>query len=235
MKRKSKRGGTLRPQLRNDAAGIDVGARELVVAVPPDCATAGPLSVRTFSSFTDDLHAMADWLTQCGIRTVAMESTGVYWIPAYQILEARGFEVCLINARQAAAIGGRSKTDVCDAQWLQYLHACGLLRPSHRPPAQVCAVRCVLRHRERTVRAAAASIQHMQKAMNLMNLQLHHVISDLSGKTGLAIVDAILAGERDPAVLARLRDHRIKASLATIERSLRGDWQPEHLFALTAC
>jgi transposase len=232
MKRKSKRGGTLRPQLRNDAAGIDVGARELVAAVPPDCATAGPLSVRTFGSFTDDLHAMADWLAQCGIKTVAMESTGVYWIPAYQILEARGFDVCLINARQAASIGGRSKTDVCDAQWLQYLHACGLLRPSHRPPAQVCAVRCVLRNRDRTVRAAAASIQHMQKAMNLMNLQLHHVISDLSGKTGLAIVDAILAGERDPAVLARLRDHRIKASIATIERSLRGDWQPEHLFAL---
>ncbi len=233
MKRiRPKRGGTLRPQLRPDAAGIDVGARELVVAVPPDCATAGSLTVRTFTSFTDDLHALADWLTQCGIQTVAMESTGVYWVPIFQILEARGFEVCLINARQAASIGGRSKTDVCDAQWLQYLHACGLLRASHRPPAQVCAVRCVLRHRDRTVRAAAASTQHMQKAMNLMNLQLHHVISDLTGKTGLAIVDAILAGERDPAVLAALRDHRIKADRRTIERSLRGDWQPEHLFAL---
>ena len=129
---------------------------------PADCPAAGPHTVRTFASFTDELHAMADWLAQCGIKTIAMESTGVYWIPAYQILEARGFEVCLINARQTASIGGRGKTDVCDAQWLQYLHACGLLRASHRPPAQVCAVRCVLRHRERTVRAAAASIQHLQ-------------------------------------------------------------------------
>jgi transposase len=224
MKRKKpNRAGTLRPQLRADAAGIDIGARELVVAVDPDCPTAGPLKIRTFASFTDELLALADWLAQCGVKTIAMESTGIYWIPAYQILEARGFEVCLINAKQAASIGGRSKTDVCDAQWLQYLHACGLLRASHRPPAAVCALRSVLRHRERIVRAAASTTQHMQKAMNLMNLQLHHIIADLSGKTGLAIIDAILAGERDPAELARLRDHRIKASQQTIERSLRGD------------
>ena len=231
-RRKSTRIKALHPQLRSDAAGIDIGARELVVAVPPDCLTAGPLTVRTFRSFTDELHALADWLAQCGIRTVAMESTGVYWIPVFQILEARGLEVCLINAKQAASIAGRGKTDVCDAQWLQYLHACGLLRASHRPPMQVCALRSVLRHRDRIVRAAASSTQHMQKAMNQMNLQLHHVISDVTGKTGMAIIDAILAGERDASVLAMHRDHRIKADLRTIERSLKGDWQAEHLFTL---
>ena len=231
-RRKSTRIRALQPHLRSDAAGIDIGARELVVAVPPDCPTAGPHSVRTFRSFTDELHALADWLTQCGIKTVAMESTGIYWIPSFQILEARGFEVCLINAKQASSIAGRSKTDVCDAQWLQYLHACGLLRASHRPPMQICALRSVLRHRDRTVRAAAASTQHMQKAMNQMNLQLHHVISDITGKTGLTIIDAILAGERNPVELAKHRDHRIKADLRTIERSLKGDWQAEHLFTL---
>jgi transposase len=231
MKRR-KNPRALKPVIRTDAAGIDIGARELVAAVPPECPEAGPHTVRTFGAFTDELHSLADWLAKCGIRTVAMESTGVYWVPAFQILEARGFEVCLINARQAAGIGGRGKTDVSDAEWLQYLHACGLLRPSHRPPAAICAVRALLRQRDRTVRAAAASTQHMQKAMNLMNIQLHHVISDITGVTGMAVIDAILGGQRDPSELAKLRDHRIKAPIKTIERSLRGDWQDEHLFAL---
>ena len=216
------------PVIRPHAAGIDVGATELYVAVPADC---DPLPVRTFGTFTEDLHALAQWLVDCGVRTVALESTGVYWIPIFQILEARGLEVCLVNAHYVKNVPGR-KTDVCDCQWLQYLHSVGLLRASFRPPAQVCALRTLWRHRDMLVRCAASHVQHMQKALTQMNLQLANVISDLTGKTGLAIIDAILTGERDPQNLAALRDGRIKADKSTIAKSLVGDWKEEHLFTL---
>jgi transposase len=216
------------PVLNAHAAGVDIGATQIFVAVPQD---SDPQAVRSFHTFTTDLNALADWLHQSDIQTVALESTGVYWIPLYQILEARGFEVCLVNARHLHNVPGH-KTDVCDSQWLQYLHACGLLRASFRPEQAVCAVRSLLRHRENLVRYAGAHIQHVQKALTQMNVLLHHVISDLTGKTGLAILDAILAGERDPHKLAQYRDPRIKASPETIAKSLVGDYRPEHLFAL---
>jgi transposase len=216
------------PVLHPHAAGIDIGATELYVCVPLD---RDPQPIRRFGTFTEDLLAVATWLQQCGVTTVAMESTGVYWIPLFQILETRGVEVCLVNARHVKNVPGR-KTDVQDCQWLQYLHSVGLLRASFRPPETVCAVRSLLRHRDTLVQLAATHTQHMQKALTQMNLQLHHVLSDLTGVTGLAILDAILAGERDPAVLAGHRDRRIKASAATIAKALVGDYRPEHLFTL---
>ncbi len=216
------------PILNPNAAGIDIGATEIYVCVPLD---RDPQPIRRFGTFTQDLRALATWLAQCGVTTVAMESTGVYWIPLYQILESRGFEVCLVNARHVKNVPGR-KTDVQDCQWLQYLHSVGLLRGSFRPPETICAVRAVLRHRDSLVQLAAGHTQHMQKALNQMNLQLHHVISDITGVTGLAILEAILAGERDPQVLAGHRDHRIQASRATIAKALVGDYRPEHLFTL---
>jgi len=170
-------------------------------------------------------------LLQCGVQTVAMESTSVYWIALFQILEAAGLEVCLVNARHCKNLPGR-KTDISDCQWLQYLHSVGLLRASFRPPEQVCAVRSLLRHRATLTRYAGSHVQHLQKALTQMNLQIHNVISDLTGVTGLAILEAILAGERDPQKLAALKDHRIKASRDTIARSLQGDWRPEHLFVI---
>jgi hypothetical protein len=188
-------------------------------------------NVRSFPTFTQDLYALADWLKRCGVKTVAMESTGVYWIPLFQILEDCGFEVCLVNARHVKNVPGR-RTDVSDCQWLQFLHSVGLLRASYRPEQEVCAVRSLLRHRESLVQMAATHVHHMQKALDQMNLQLHHVISDITGLTGLAIVDAILAGQRDPLVLARLRNDRIKASEEVIAKSLVGDYRPEHLFTL---
>src|SRR5947209_10006464 len=157
-----------------DAAGVDIGATEIYVAVPPD---RDPEPVRMFASFTEDLNALADWLQQCGIGTVAMESTGVYWIPLMQILETRGLVVYLVNAKHVKNVPGR-RTDVSDCQWLQYLHSVGLLRASHRPTQTICAVRSIWRHRESLVQMAAVHIQHMQKALDQMNLQLHHVISD---------------------------------------------------------
>lgn len=214
--------------LRPNAAGIDIGSREIYVAVPPD---RDPYPVRAFPTFTSDLLELANWLKQCGIDTVAMESTGVYWIPLFQILEARGFEVFLVNAHHVKHVPGR-KSDVSDCQWLQYLHSVGLLRASFRPPQVVCQVRAIMRHRDNLVQMAAAHVQHMQKALDQMNLQLHHVISDLTGMTGLAILDAILKGQRDPQALAQLRDRRIKASPETIAKSLAGDYRPEHLFVL---
>ncbi len=210
------------------AAGIDVGATEMYVAVPPGC-TDKP--VRCFGTFTEDLIALSEWLKSCGVTSVAMESTGVYWIPLFQILEDRGFEVCLVNARHVKNVPGR-KTDVADCQWLQYLHSVGLLRGSFRPPQQVCAVRSVIRHRDALVKMASVHVQHMQKALNQMNLQLHHVIANIVGVTGLAIIDAILAGERDTTKLASFRDCRIKASETTIAKSLVGDYRVEHLFTL---
>jgi len=216
------------PVLHLHAAGIDIGAREIYVAVPPGtCAD----NVRSFPTFTEDLHVLRDWLQECGVTTVAMESTGVYWIPLFQILEGAGIEVCLVNARHCKNLPGR-KTDVQDCQWLQHLHCVGLLRGSFRPADQVCAVRTILRHRDALVRGAGRCVSHLHKALTQMNVQLHHVISDLTGVTGQAILQALLAGERDPQKLAALKDHRIKASRDIIAKSLRGDWRVEHLFTL---
>lgn len=227
-KQTSKSNNAVLPVMRPDAAGIDIGATEIFVAVPADRAEE---NVRSFPTFTQDLYALADWLKQCGIRTVAMESTGVYWIPLFQILEEREFEVCLVNARHVKNVPGR-RTDVSDCQWLQFLHSVGLLKASYRPEQEVCAVRSLLRHRESLVQMAATHVNHMQKALDQMNLQVHHVISDIVGQTGLAIVDAILDGERDPLKLAKLRNERIKASEEVIAKSLVGDYRPEHLFTL---
>jgi transposase len=214
--------------LQPNAAGVDVGATEIYVSVPPD---RDPECVRSFPTFTADLHDAADWLQSCGIDTVAMESTGVYWIPFFQLLEARGLKVFLVNARHVKNVPGR-KTDVEDCQWLQYLHTVGLLRGSFRPEQAVCNVRSILRHRDSLVQMASVHVQHMQKALDQMNLQLHHVISDITGVTGTAIIDAILKGERDPYKLAGLRDDRIKATAETIAKALVGDYRREHLFTL---
>jgi transposase len=176
----SKGNNTMLPVMRPDAGGIDIGATEIFVAVPADRAAE---NVRSFPTFTQDLYALADWLKQCGVKTVAMESTGVYWIPLFQILEDRGIEVCLVNARHVKNVPGR-RTDVCDCQWLQFLHSVGLLRASYRPEQEVCAIRSLLRHRESLVQMAATHVHHMQKALDQMNLQLHHVISDVTGQTG---------------------------------------------------
>jgi len=214
--------------LRPNAAGIDIGATEIYVAVPGD---RDIRSVRRFDSFTADLHEAAKWLKSCGIDSVAMESTGVYWIPVFKILESCGFDVSLVNARHVKNVPGR-KSDVQDCQWLQYLHSVGLLSGSYHPPQEVCVIRSLLRHRGGLVDMAASQTQHMQKALTQMNLQLHHVISDITGTTGLAILDAILSGERNPEKLAALRHQRIKANESVIIKSLEGDYRSEHLFTL---
>lgn len=211
-----------------NAAGIDVGAREIYVAVGRD---RDPEPVRCFSTFTEELQAIAAWLKQCGVASVAMESTGVYWIPLYEVLEEAGLRVCLVNSRHVKHVPGR-KSDVSDCQWLQYLHSVGLLRGSFRPEAAICALRALSRHRSNLVEAAAVHVQHMQKALTQMNLQIHHVLSDITGKSGLAIVDAILAGKRDPEQLARLADGRIRAERETVIKSLVGNYRSEHLFTL---
>jgi transposase len=216
------------PLMNPDAGGIDIGAAQLYAALPPD---RSPTPVRVFDTFTADLHALAAWLKEHHVTTVAMESTGVYWIPVFQVLETAGIEVSLVNAQHAKNVPGR-KSDVSDCQWLQYLHSVGLLRGSFRPPDEICAARTLLRHRSNLVAQAAAHVQHMQKALVQMNVRLQHVLSDLSGTSGLAIVDALLAGERDPAQLAKLRDPRVKASEETVAKALVGNWRAEHLFTL---
>ncbi len=210
------------------AAGIDIGSASHWVAVPEDRDSS---PVREFRSFTHDLHALADWLLSCGIETVAMESTGVYWIPLYEILEARGIEVLLVNARHVKGVPGR-KTDILDCQWLQQLHTFGLLRGSFRPEARIAALRTLVRHRDQLVASAASTIQRMQKSLVLMNLQIHNVISDVTGVTGLAILRDIAAGQTDPALLARHRHPRCKASEEEIAASLTGHYREEHLFVL---
>jgi transposase len=187
--------------------------------------------VQTFQAFTYDLHRMADWLVSHGIKTVAMESTGVYWVPVYEILEERGLEVVLSNARDTRSVPGR-KTDVNDAQWIQRLHACGLLKASFRPESLIVELRSYLRVRERLLDYAAAHIQHMQKALTFMNIQLNLVVADITGVTGMRMIRAIADGERCPAKLAEFRDNRCKSSQATIEAALVGNYQPEHVFAL---
>lgn len=211
-----------------NAAAIDVGATLLMAAVRPDRTTE---PVRSFGTFTTDLHRLADWFADCGVETVAMESTSVYWIPMYEVLDARGFTIFLVNARDAKHVPGR-KTDVSDAQWLQRLHSYGLLRASFRPQGQFIQLRAYVRQRERLLEYAASHIQHMQKALTEMNLQLHHVVADITGTTGLRIIRAILSGEHDPKVLAELRDYRCRASVETIEKALTGNYGAEHLFAL---
>jgi transposase len=216
------------PVIEPNAAGIDVGSTEIFVAVPAD---RDPEPIRCFPTFTVDLERLADWLQQCQIRTVAMESTGVYWIPLFQILEKRKIDVRLVNAHHVKNVPGR-KTDVSDCQWIQHLHSVGLLRGSFRPDDEICALRSLWRHRDNLIQLATLHLQHMQKALDQMNLQIHHVISDLAGTTGLAIMDAILSGERDPQKLAQLCNRHIQASEETIMKSLVGDYREEHLFTL---
>ena len=216
------------PVLHRDAAGIDIGANEVFVAVPAD---RDPEPVRSFATFTRDLHALADWLQRCHIESVAMESTSVYWIPLYQILENRGIEVFLVNAQHVKNVPGR-KTDVSDCQWLQYLHSVGLLRASFRPPATICALRSLWRHRGSLIQMAAEHVLHIQKALDQMNLQVHRVLSDITGLSGLRILDAILGGERDPVVLARLCHSRVRSSRDIVAKSLDGDYRAEHVFEL---
>jgi transposase len=211
-----------------DAAGIDLAAAEIWVAVAPDRCE---VPIRRFGAFTQDLTAIVKWLLECGIRTVAMEATGVYWIPLYQLLSDAGIKVCLVNARHVKNVPGR-KSDVRDCQWLQYLHSVGLLRASYRPDQAVCAARSIYRFRQNLLTQGAQHLQHMQAALDQMNIKLHHVINDLNGLTGQAIIEEILNGERDPLQLAKHRDRRIKASEETIAKSLEGDWRTEHLFVL---
>jgi transposase len=221
-----------RPELKTvneGAAAIDIGSKMHIAAVNPACTD---VPVRMFGTFTQDLHGLAKWFKACGVTSVAMESTGVYWIPAYEILEQHGFDVILVNARYAKNVPGR-KTDVSDTTWLRQLHSYGLLRGSFRPDAEIATLRAYLRQRERLVEYAAAHIQHMQKALMEMNLQLHHVVTDITGATGMRIIRAIVEGERNPDVLATYRDVRCHSSAETIRAALVGNDRDEHVFALT--
>ena len=218
----------LDPLTHPDAAGIDIGAEEFVAAVPPGrCAE----PVRTFTSFTSGVEALRDWLLECRITTAAIESTGNYWITLYDTLTAAGIDVYLVNARHVKGVPGK-KTDVQDAQWLQQLHAAGLLKKSFRPAPDIVPLRFLMRHRREMVGDSARQLQLMQKSLTEMNLKLQHVFSDIDGTSALAIIDAILGGERDPDVPARLRDRRCRSPLSDIKEALRGDYRPEYLFVL---
>jgi transposase len=216
------------PVINADAAGIDLGADYHWVSVPED---RDSQCVRRFRCFTADLYAMAKWLHECRIKTVAMEATGVYWIAVFQILETQGFEVKLVNARQVKTVPGR-KSDVLDCQWLRQLHSYGLLAGSFRPDDQICVLRSYIRQRDTLIKSASTHIQRMQKALTQMNVQLHRVISDISGATGLAIIRAIVAGERDLDQLAALKDVRIRATTKEIAAALKGDYRSELVFVL---
>ncbi len=225
---KSEKASSHLEQINHNAAGIDLGGFEHWVCVAPDKAEK---NVRRFGCFTPDLMAMADWLIECGVTTVAMEATGVYWIPVFQILEARGLQVRLVNAHYVKTVPGR-KTDVNDCQWLQQLHTYGLLSGSFRPENEVCVLRSYIRQRDSLIKSASTHVQRMQKALIQMNLHLHKVISDITGLTGMAIIKAIVTGERNPQVLAALKDPRIKSSTTEIAKALTGDYRPEHVFVL---
>ena len=212
-----------------NAAGIDVGASSHFVAVPED---RWDQPVREFEAFTADLYRLADWLAECRVETVAMESTGVYWIPLFGVLEERGFEVMLVDPSRIKNVPGR-KTDVLDCQWLQQLHTYGLLSGSFRPEGEIRCLRSYLRQRAMLVEYASHHIQHMQKALTQMNVKLQHVISNITGKTGMTIIEAIVGGERNPRKLAALRDPRTRANEEIIARSLQGHWREEHIFELT--
>ena len=208
--------------------GIDIGSSEHWVCVPKESSAK---NVRKFGCFTPDLKEMASWLLECGVNTVAMEATGVYWIPTYQILESSGIEVILVNAHHVKTVPGR-KSDVLDCQWLQKLHTYGLLSGSFRPENEICRLRSYIRQRDTLIKASGSHIQRMQKALIQMNLQLHKVISDITGITGMAIIRSIVAGENNPVKLASLKDRRIKSSKKDIEKALTGDYREEHLFVL---
>jgi transposase len=211
-----------------NAAGIDIGGSTHFVAVPAD---RSETPVRGFGCYTQDLHEMANWLLSGRITIVALESTGVYWIPVYEVLESYGIEVMLVHARHVKHVSGR-KSDVLDCQWLQQLMTFGLLSAAFRPPADVCALRAISRQRDMLLQERARSVQRMQKALTQMNIQLSNTITDITGTSGLAIIRAIMAGERDPVKLAKLRNYRIHASEADITKSLEGTWKAEHVFCL---
>jgi transposase len=227
------------PVLRAGAAGIDVHAAEHWVCVPADRAApaagakaTGPAAnVCSFGACTADLEQLADWLGQCGVTTVAMESTGIYWVPLFELLERRGFEVFLVDPRQTRQVAGRPKTDVLDCQWIQRLHACGLLAPSFRPSDEVCVLRGYLRQRQTLIADAGRQVQHVQKALEQMNVKLTEVVSDIVGLTGMLILKAIARGVRDPHVLAKYRHANCHATEAQIAAALQGSWRDEHLFA----
>lgn len=210
------------------AAGIDIGSRSHFVAIPEGY---DEVCVREFEAFTTGLHEISAWLKKCGIKTVAMESTSVYWIPLYELLESEGFEVKLVDARHVKNVSGR-KTDVSDCQWLQQLHTYGLLNGAFRPDEEICKLRTYLRQRNMLTEQAASHIQHMQKALNQMNVQLHHVITDITGETGMKIIRAIIEGERDPKLLAQHRNHRCKNKEDVIEKALSGHYREDHVFSL---
>jgi len=209
-------------------AGIDIGSREHWVAVDPQCCKQ---PVRCFTTFTDDLENLAQWLKSLGVEVVAMEATGVYWIALYEILDSRGFDVYLVNSRATRQVSGR-KSDVLDCQWIWQLMSHGLLQGAFRPADAVCTLRAYVRQRATKVQEQSRCIAHMQKALTQMNIQLDNVVSDLMGKTGTAILRSIVAGERDPQQLAKLRDGRLRADEAMVARSLHGNWRDEHLFTL---
>ncbi len=228
LKRKQKRISKHLEQVNLYAAGIDIGSTSHYVAVPAEL---DDDPVREFPCFTADLNRMADWLVQMGIQTVAMESTGVYWIPAFEILEERGLEVFLVNAHHVSNVPGR-KSDVQDCQWLQQLHTYGLLRGCFRTPEENIALRSYMRQRENLIQGASDHIRRMQKALRQMNLLLDNVVTDITGKTGMGIIRAILDGVREPGELAKLRDARCKQDEQTIASSLEGHYREEHLFSL---
>lgn len=211
-----------------NAAGLDIGSTEIWAAVSPERTSE---AVRQFGTYTPDLQALADWLKACGVDSVAMEATGVYWVPVYEVLEASGFEVYVVNARHIKNVPGR-KSDIQDCQWIQGLHSVGLLRGSFRPEAEIAALRAYLRHRSELIEHRAAHIQHMQKALGQMNVQLTQAVKDITGVTGLSIIRAIVGGERDPRKLAALRQPGVKKGEAEIAKALTGHYRPEHVFAL---
>jgi transposase len=216
-------------QINPRAAGIDAGSRTHLVAVPPGC---DETPIRSFGCLTPDLHEMARWLIACGIETVAIESTGVYWIPVAQVLEPYGLDVVLVDARQVKNVPGRKKTDVHDCQWIRKLHAFGLLKGAFRPQRQIQTLRSYWRQRAGLVSAYTKQIQLMQKALEQMNLQLHKVLSDISGLTGMQIIRSIIAGEHNPQLLAEMKQANVKSSTEQIVKALTGDYHEEHLFAL---
>lgn len=218
------------PVLRRNVAGIDVSSTQHWVCCPPKAN--GAANVDTFGAMTCELEKLADWLKAEGVESVAMESTGVYWIPVYELLESRCFKVLLVNARQLSNVPGR-KTDMLDCQWIQLLHSCGLLRGSFRPSEDICQLRALMRECSNMIEERCRAVQRMQKALDQMNVQVHRAVSDITGTTGMGIVRAIVAGERDPLVLAGLRDKRCSKSVAEFAEYLRGTWREEHLFNLS--
>jgi transposase len=212
------------------SAGIDVGSGEMWVCVPPGSTLEE--NIKKFGTFTPDLISICNWLSECKVTSVAMESTGIYWIPLFQLLEARGFEVVLVNAHEVKNVSGRPKTDKFDCQWIQRLHSYGLLKASFRPEDNICRLRILMRHRKNLVEQSSKYIQHMQKSLRLMNLVLDKVLSDITGETGMKIINAILRGEYDPHVLAKYRNSRVRANESEIVKALTGHYRKEEIFVL---